>query len=174
MKTGIAIGLIAYGLVLLAIGLITGPPARGEHNPDPTVEAQPIAWQARFAGWVASDGAWAEEPQEILVTAAGSKELTPLSVYPAGCPALIAAALGWAGCAISWCESGWYAGATGLAGERGYFQIHGIHFDSTYDPAGNVAAAVRISGAGSDWGPWSVRAVLITGVCPNARGAVPG
>lgn len=56
---------------------------------------------------------------------------------------------------IARCESGWNTGATGSAGERGLFQIHPIHFDSTYDTLGNVRAAYRISSGGRDWSAWS-------------------
>jgi Lysozyme like domain len=39
--------------------------------------------------------------------------------------------------------------------DRGYWQINSIHGSlSTYDPAGNARAAVRISGDGTNWGPW--------------------
>ena len=55
------------------------------------------------------------------------------------------------------CESGGRADATGSAGERGLFQIHGIHYDSTYDPTGNVLAAFRISAGGTNWNPWTCR-----------------
>ena len=55
------------------------------------------------------------------------------------------------------CESGGRADATGSAGERGLFQIHGIHHDSTYDPTGNVLAAFRISAGGTNWRPWTCR-----------------
>lgn len=68
---------------------------------------------------------------------------------------------------ISFCESGWNSNATGAAGERGWFQIALVHADSTYDPVGNVTAAVRISGGGANWSAWSVRGVLSTGRCPN-------
>jgi hypothetical protein len=71
---------------------------------------------------------------------------------------------------VSFCESGWNPNATGLAGEMGWFQVHPrYHRDATYDPAGNVAAAVRISNGGVDWRPWSVRSVLSTGVCPSGK-----
>jgi hypothetical protein len=53
------------------------------------------------------------------------------------------------------CESGGNPNATGAAGERGLFQVHGIHHDSTYDPTGNVLAAFRISAGGTNWNPWS-------------------
>lgn len=99
---------------------------------------------------------------------------TARPLYDGACPALIYDALGRAGCMISWCESGWDPGATGLEGERGWFQVHPYwHSDATWDPAGNVAAAVRISGGGSNWSQWSTRSVLATGVCPNARGPYP-
>ncbi len=55
------------------------------------------------------------------------------------------------------CESGFNPGATGSAGERGLFQIHPIHHDSTYDPVGNVFAALRISGGGYNFSAWSCR-----------------
>ena len=53
------------------------------------------------------------------------------------------------------CESKGDPNATGLAGERGLMQIHPIHHDSTYDPAGNIWAAYRISNGGTDWSAWS-------------------
>jgi len=53
------------------------------------------------------------------------------------------------------CESKGLPGATGAASERGLFQIHPIHHDSTYDPEGNVRAAYRISKGGNDWSAWS-------------------
>jgi hypothetical protein len=56
---------------------------------------------------------------------------------------------------VAMCESNGNAGATGSSGERGYFQIHPVHFDSTYDPVGNVRAAYRISSGGSDWSAWT-------------------
>lgn len=55
------------------------------------------------------------------------------------------------------CESGGNPNATGAAGERGLFQIHPLHFDSTHDPEGNVRAAYRISGGGAGWGAWTCR-----------------
>ncbi len=57
------------------------------------------------------------------------------------------------------CESGGNPNATGSAGERGLFQIHPLHRDSTYDPEGNVRAALRISG-GYSWAAWTCRKVL--------------
>lgn len=84
------------------------------------------------------------------------------------CPLMIEQALGTAGCMISFCESSWNPNATGPAGERGWFQVHPrYHSDATYDPAGNIAAAIRISRGGTDWRAWSVRTVLYTGVCPS-------
>ena len=59
--------------------------------------------------------------------------------------------------AVSWCESRWSPNATGGASEKGLFQIHPIHFDSTYDPLGNAVAAYRISSGGYDWTSWSCR-----------------
>jgi hypothetical protein len=53
------------------------------------------------------------------------------------------------------CESGGNPNATGGAGERGLFQIHPVHHDSTYDPYGNVLAAYRISAGGSNWSAWT-------------------
>lgn len=55
---------------------------------------------------------------------------------------------------IMQCESRGRWDATGDAGERGLFQIHPLHFDSTYDPEGNVAAASRISARGYQLGAW--------------------
>jgi len=59
--------------------------------------------------------------------------------------------------AVSWCESRWSPNATGGASEKGLFQIHPIHFDSTYDPLENMLAAYRISSGGYDWSAWSCR-----------------
>jgi len=55
------------------------------------------------------------------------------------------------------CESKGNPGATGGHGERGLFQIHPIHPDSTYDPLGNVQAAYRISAGGQNWSAWTCR-----------------
>lgn len=55
------------------------------------------------------------------------------------------------------CESKGDSSATGAAGERGLFQIHPVHPDSTYDPLGNVRAAYRISGGGQNWTSWTCR-----------------
>lgn len=58
--------------------------------------------------------------------------------------------------AIIQCESYGNPDATGAAGERGLLQIHPIHGSlSTYDPAGNIAAAWIISNYGTDFSPWS-------------------
>lgn len=91
------------------------------------------------------------------------------------CPTLIRDALGEAGCRISYCESGWDPNAIGAGGEYlGWFQISvTFHPDATLDPAGNVAAAVRISRGGTDWSAWGVQEVLTTGYCPGGR-AYPG
>lgn len=94
------------------------------------------------------------------------------AAYNGACPELIYNALGIAGCKISFCESGWNPNAIGHAGELGWFQIHPRwHSDATLNPAGNVAAAVRISSGGTNWSPWSVRGVLTSGHCPN--GTIP-
>lgn len=71
------------------------------------------------------------------------------SVFP---PATVDAAL-----RVIQCESRGNPFATGSAGERGLFQVHPLHFDSTYDPLGNVLAAYRISSGGADWSAWSCR-----------------
>lgn len=52
------------------------------------------------------------------------------------------------------CESGGNPMATGGALERGLMQIHPIHADSTYDPAGNLRAAARISDYGRTFAAW--------------------
>ena len=86
-----------------------------------------------------------------LSQAAGVEQWRPLveSIFPAFA---VETAL-----RIMACESGGRADATGSAGERGLFQIHGIHYDSTYDPTGNVLAAFRISAGGTNWNPWTCR-----------------
>lgn len=117
---------------------------------------------------VAKDGMWIEPLPTV-----GTKEpiVEPVGSYVGsndGCPSVIFTSLGRTGCMISFCESGWNPNVTGAQGERGYFQIHpAYHHDSTYDPVGNVAAAVRISGGGASWSAWSVRGVLSSGICPN-------
>ena len=58
---------------------------------------------------------------------------------------------------VAACESKWSPNATGGAGERGTFQIHPIHRDSTYDELGNFVAAYRISSGGYDWSAWACR-----------------
>jgi hypothetical protein len=119
-----------------------------------------------------------EAPPDVGNGTGGSNRQAPgigAGVDPgSGCPLLIKEALGEEGCMISFCESGWNPNATGSAGERGWFQISPIwHHDSTYDPAGNVAAALRISRGGTDWSAWTVVSVLETGVCPGGV-AYPG
>lgn len=98
------------------------------------------------------------------------------ALIPYGCPVVISGALGVDGCKVSYCESGWDPNAIGGQGELGYFQIHpDFHEDATLDPAGNVAAAARISNDGKNWDAWSVSEVLTNGgLCPNDRGYVPG
>jgi hypothetical protein len=57
---------------------------------------------------------------------------------------------------IAMAESGGRQYATGLYGERGYWQIHPVHGAlSTYDAFGNARAAVIISGDGTNWSPWT-------------------
>lgn len=57
---------------------------------------------------------------------------------------------------IAMAESGGRQYATGLAGERGYWQINPDHGAlSTYDPLGNAKAAVIISADGTNWTPWT-------------------
>jgi LysM repeat protein len=57
---------------------------------------------------------------------------------------------------IAMAESGGQQFATGLAGERGYWQIHPDHGSlSTYDALGNAKAAVIISADGTNWTPWT-------------------
>jgi soluble lytic murein transglycosylase-like protein len=83
--------------------------------------------------------------------------VTPAHAAPAdsaGCPAVIVEVFGDRAadaCYVAWHESSWRAGATGALGERGLFQIHPIHADSTYDPYGNALAAYRLSGGGYNW-----------------------
>lgn len=118
-----------------------------------------------------------ESPQDAFFEAVTPEtEAEPTYAIPdgsLGCPKLISDALGRAGCLISYCESQWNPNATGLEGEMGWFQIHPRwHPDATYDPAGNVAAAVRISRGGTDWSLWTTASVLTTGVCPKS-GLVP-
>jgi Tfp pilus assembly protein FimV len=57
---------------------------------------------------------------------------------------------------IAMAESGGQQYATGLVGERGYWQINPDHGSlSTYDPLGNAKAAVAISDDGTNWTPWT-------------------
>jgi hypothetical protein len=81
-----------------------------------------------------------------------------MSVAPAraqsGCPAAIVETFGHRAadaCYVAWRESNWRAGATGELGERGLFQIHPIHHDSSYDPWANAQAAYRLSNGGYEW-----------------------
>lgn len=36
----------------------------------------------------------------------------------------------------------------------GYWQVNTVHGNISYDPVGNAQAAIRVSGNGSNWGPW--------------------
>ena len=57
---------------------------------------------------------------------------------------------------IAMAESAGNQYATGLVGERGYWQINTNHGAlSTYGAYGNARAAVKISGDGTDWSPWT-------------------
>lgn len=134
---------------------------------------------AKFKFKLYTPGATSNVLHEESVQPASVPESPPTVILPVetvlvpGCPALISEALGAAGCAVSFCESGWNSNATGSQGEMGWFQVHPRwHADATLDPVGNVAAAVRISEGGTNWGAWSVRSVLSTGRCPN--GTIPG
>jgi hypothetical protein len=60
---------------------------------------------------------------------------------------------------VAMAESGGQPGASNTNSngttDRGYWQINSIWgAQSTYDPAGNARAAVRISHDGTDWSPW--------------------
>ena len=57
---------------------------------------------------------------------------------------------------IAMAESGGNQYATGLAGERGYWQINPDHGAlSTYEPMGNAKAAIIISSDGTNWTAWT-------------------
>lgn len=57
---------------------------------------------------------------------------------------------------IAMAESSGQEFATGLAGEKGYWQINPNHGSlSTYDPNGNAHAAIQLSDNGTDWQPWT-------------------
>lgn len=100
----------------------------------PVVTAAAVTPAPRFTPWFGDVEQW-----RTLVA----------SVFPASA---VDAAL-----RVMACESGGNPWATGSAGERGLFQIHPLHFDSTYDPLGNVLAAYRISGGGASWAAWTCR-----------------
>ena len=77
---------------------------------------------------------------------------------PVDVPALAMAAVGdnWLRATrVAFCESGLDPNATGAVGERGLWQIHPLHADSTYDPAGNAAAMARISAGGTTFSAWA-------------------
>lgn len=90
--------------------------------------------------------------------------IAPESVKPAtsgGCEAVYSYS-GWdqrVAYAVCMGESGGNANAynpeahKGCNGSRGLFQIACVHADSTFDPTGNVNAAIRIYNA-SGWKPW--------------------
>lgn len=149
----------AYGLPIVVPTSIPTPSPTPEPPPPPPPTAQPVRTAPPPPPPTSPPA-----PIAAAITTAGE----------GGCPAVISSALGVAGCMISYCESTWNPNTTGSQGERGYFQIHPRwHADSTYDPAGNVAAALRISGGGASWGAWTTSGVLQTGYCPDGR-AYPG
>jgi hypothetical protein len=77
------------------------------------------------------------------------------------CPSLIVETFGEQAvpaCSVALCESEYDIGATGRAGERGWFQIHPVHGHwSSYDPEVNVAYAYRLSRGGTNWSAWSCK-----------------
>ena len=93
--------------------------------------------------------AQSQPPVSDIVTSAGVEQWRELviSIFPTN---TVNAVLG-----IMNCESGGNPNVTGGVGERGLMQIHPLHFDSTYDPTGNLLAAYRISGGGYSWGAWA-------------------
>jgi hypothetical protein len=98
---------------------------------------------------LAANGLW-----QALLTYSHVDTVRAAPAEQRGCPTVIVEVFGDAAydaCFVSWRESEWRAGATGSLGERGYFQIAPIHFDSTYDPYGNAVAAYRLSKGGRDW-----------------------
>ena len=58
---------------------------------------------------------------------------------------------------VAACESGWRTHVVSPTNDYGLFQINGIHYDATLDPVGNALAALRISGGGYNWQPWSCK-----------------
>lgn len=79
---------------------------------------------------------------------------------------------------IASCETGgtFDRRAVGGAGERGWFQVHPVHFGTTirskhsgaivvdagrlFDPRYNARVAYVLSDGGRDWRPWTCRRVL--------------
>jgi LysM repeat protein len=105
-----------------------GPPASGTTS-DPAV----LTTSATLSGTLSCPGL-----EELWDEAGGS-----------GAQAVTAAS-------IAMAESGGQQYATGLVGERGYWQINPDHGSlSTYDPLGNAKAAVIISDDGTNWTPWT-------------------
>ena len=76
--------------------------------------------------------------------------------------------------AVAWCESNWRHRATGASGERGLWQIHPIHPDSTHDPLGNARAAYRISKGGTDWSAWASVCRPSSSSAPPPGSSTPG
>lgn len=70
---------------------------------------------------------------------------------------------------VARCESGFDPRAIGEAGERGWFQIHPVHWDSgkglvrqmgidpatLFDPVVNTEVAYKLSRGGTDWSAWT-------------------
>ena len=140
---GLASGLEQSGGTLAESGI-----SYSDQAPDPTLPPVPTAMVAASKVLSTAEPALKETPRNFQ---AGVEQWRPLveSIFPAHA---VETAL-----RIMACESGGRADATGSAGERGLFQIHGIHHDSTYDPTGNVLAAFRISAGGTNWRPWTCR-----------------
>jgi hypothetical protein len=156
------------GAALLSFALPGGLAAlaNAQSGPDESLRAQLGGTEAVYVPGLAAT------PLRQIVDAATAPLPVPPAAQPAtpsnGCPPLIRDALGEAGCMVSFCESGWDPNITGALGEMGWFQVSPRwHADATYDPAGNVAAAVRISRGGTDWSQWTAASVLETGVCPT-------
>jgi hypothetical protein len=149
-----------------ALAVLASLPGMAASAQSPTA-AQSLREQLGNTEFVIVPGL-AASPVRQVAGGAATGPGDPEEPRSSACPALIEEALGRAGCMIAFCESGWNAGATGASGEMGWFQVSPrYHADATYDPAGNVAAAVRISRGGTDWSQWSVASVLETGVCPT-------
>lgn len=161
-----AIGLLAIVATPLLSSSDAGPPAPNvqavEASSTPTRTPFPTAEPTLDLTWYA----W--NPLSYQPTPTPLPTSTPAPVQAVGvpdaggweCPALIVEVFGDGAapvaCHVAWCESRYNPNATGAEGERGWFQIHPTHADSTYDPLGNVLAAYRISVGGTTWTAWTV------------------